>query len=258
MIVGIKDSRGRIIHTSSGGATGTKDAVIEAVHKGVDLKGADLARVDLAGADLSRAKLSSSNLCGANLSGSNLSGANLSMVNLSAATMRDTNLEFANLFEANMSRAILNNARMSRSVMYRANLEDAEMSFADLRNAELSGARLPKSKEAELSILPDEGDITGWKQACGGIIVKLLIPADAQRSNATGRKCRASKAFVLAVYSGRGSRDQVDEARSFHDPSFIYRRGEWVKPRTGFDADRWIECAPGIHFYITRAEAENP
>lgn len=34
-----------------------------------------------------------------------------------------------------------------------------------------------------------------------------------------------------------------------------YRVGETVRPDR-FDDDRWNECAPGVHFFITRAEAE--
>lgn len=80
---------------------------------------------------------------------------------------------------------------------------------ADLRGAYLYGADLHRAYDvklsiAKISILPDEGDIIGWKKAWTDnempptpAIVKLLIPADAQRSNATGRKCRASTARVL-------------------------------------------------------------
>ena len=45
------------------------------------------------------------------------------------------------------------------------------------------------------------------------------------------------------------------EAFSQHDPSFKYQVGKKVVP-DGFDEDRWNECASGIHFYLTRVEAE--
>ena len=35
------------------------------------------------------------------------------------------------------------------------------------------------------------------------------------------------------------------------------RTGKIVKPREPFSEDRWDECASGIHFYLTRIEAEN-
>lgn len=108
---------------------------------------------------------------------------------------------------------------------------------------------------ARTRILPDEGKIIGWKKCLGGRIVSLAIPASARRSHAMGRKCRAEKAKVLAIFNQDGS--EASEAYSTHDPGFVYRVGETVKPTEPFDPDMWNECAPGIHFYITRIEAEN-
>ena len=87
------------------------------------------------------------------------------------------------------------------------------------------------------------------------VIVKLLIPADAQRSNATGRKCRASKARVLDLQDKQGNSLPPDTtAYSGHDTDFTYKKGETVHVEN-FDTNRWNECAPGIHFFITRIEA---
>ena len=87
------------------------------------------------------------------------------------------------------------------------------------------------------------------------IIVKLLIPADAQRSNGTGRKCRASKARVLDLQDGQGNSLPPDTtAYSGHDTDFTYKKGETVSV-ADFDTNRWNECASGIHFFITRIEA---
>ena len=49
----------------------------------------------------------------------------------------------------------------------------------------------------------------------------------------------------------------ADEAVSEHDSDFKYKKGELVKPKETF-SDNWMkECGSGIHFYITRVEAEN-
>ena len=37
---------------------------------------------------------------------------------------------------------------------------------------------------------------------------------------------------------------------------FLYRPGEIIVPDS-FDDDRWNECSNGIHFIITRQEAED-
>lgn len=128
---------------------------------------------------------------------------------------------------------------------------------ADLRGADLLGADLRGAENidlvfARLSILPD-GDLIGWKKCRDNRIVKLLVPADARRSNATGRKCRCDRARVLAIESPDGD-ETFDEAVSKQDPTFAYRVGETVSV-DDFDEDRWSECSPGIHFFITREEA---
>lgn len=141
-------------------------------------------------------------------------------------------------------------------------LHDADLRYADLRCANLSDANHVQLSIAKTSILPDEGDIIGWKKAYvdgtmppKSVIVKLLIPADAQRSNATGRKCRASKARVLDLQDKQGNSLPPDTtAYSGHDTDFTYKKGETVHVED-FDTNRWKECAPGIHFFITRIEA---
>ena len=141
-------------------------------------------------------------------------------------------------------------------------LRSADLRGADLRGANLHGANLSELTVAQTSILPDEGDIIGWKKAWTDnempptpVIVKLLIPADAQRSNATGRKCRASTARVLDLQDKQGNSLPPDTtAYSGHDTDFTYQKGETVHVED-FDTNRWDECAPGIHFFITRIEA---
>ena len=64
-----------------------KEAVIEAVINGTDLRGANLCDADLRGADL----------CGADLYSANLRGANLYEADLRGANLRSADLEGANL-----------------------------------------------------------------------------------------------------------------------------------------------------------------
>jgi len=68
-----------------------KEALIEAVKKKIDLKGADLGGADLGGADLGGANLGDANLEYANLKGANLKGANLGGANLEYANLGDAN-----------------------------------------------------------------------------------------------------------------------------------------------------------------------
>ena len=183
------------------------------------------------------------------LRGANLSYANLSGAKLSGANLRGANLSYADLYGANLSYANL----------YGADLSYADLSGANLRGANLRGANLSELTVAQTSILPDEGDVIGWKKAFADddtpVIVKLLIPADAKRSNSTGRKCRASTARVLDLQDKQGNSLPPDTtAYSSYDPDFTYKKGETVHVED-FDTNRWDECAPGIHFFITRIEA---
>src|SRR6185312_2400460 len=129
-----------------------------------------------------------------------------------------------------------------------ANLCGANLYGADLYGADLYGAKeIPELAVAQTVLLP-EGNLVGWKKCRDGVIVKLLIPQHAKRSNASGRKCRASEVKVLRVYG-------AEVGISQHDGNTIYRKGETVKPDV-WNEDRWTECGGGIHFFITRIEAE--
>ena len=180
-------------------------------------------RAVLCDVDLSNINLNHSDLRGADLSGANLIGANLSDANLSGANLNDANLCCANLSRANLRCASLRNVKC-----------DEHTAFYALQ-------------------CPEEGSFIGYKKA-HGYIVKLEILADAKRSSATSRKCRCSAAKVLSITTVDGS-EEVKEIASDRDSDFIYRVGEIVRV-DNFDEDRWNECSTGIHFFITRREAE--
>ena len=44
---------------------------------------------------------------------------------------------------------------------------------------------------------------------------------------------------------------------SKHDPQFKYTAGQVVKPSEAFNDSLVSECESGIHFFITRQEAED-
>ena len=228
---------------------------IEAILKehGYDcLRGACLRDADLHGADMHGANLYDADLHGADMHGANLYDADLRYADLSGADLRDAYLSCACLYGADLSGADLSDADLS----------DVDLRYADLSGADLRDANYVQLSIAKTSILPEEGDIIGWKKAYvdgtmlpKSVIVKLLIPADAQRSNGTGRKCRASKARVLDLQDKQGNSLPPDTtAYSGHDTDFTYKKGETIHVED-FDTNRWKECAPGIHFFITRIEA---
>ena len=226
---------------------------------GVDLHGADLSGADLHNADLSGADLHYADLHGADLSGAGLCDADLHDTDLRRANLRNANLRNANLYCANML-----NADLSGADFRSANLLNADLSGADLHNADLCGANLycadlrsAKNVPYIPMVCPEEGDFIGWKKAEDNkdkVIVKLHIPFDAKRSSATTRKCRCSKAEVIAIYNLDGTEAGETTCHSDYDNSFIYEVGKTVEV-TNFNEDRWDECAKGIHFFINRQEA---
>ena len=211
---------------------------------GADLRGADLCSADLRGADLCSADLRSADLCSADLHGADLYGADLS-----GADLRDANLSGANLSSANLSSADLYGADLSG-----ADLRDANLRSADLRDAKNTDKIAWNVHTAFYPLqCPETGSFIGYKKAADKIVM-LEICADAKRSSATSRKCRCSKAKVLAITNLDGSESGLSKIESDYDKDFIYRVGETVEV-PDFDDKRWNECAAGIHFFITRDEA---
>lgn len=196
-----------------------------------DLSFADLSHIDLSGTNLTRV-----NLANAYLIHTNLSGTDLTHANLSGAFLAHANLASADLTKTNLTSTDLTNA----------NLADAYLADADLSDADYTNTLLNPQ-------CPEEGSFIAWKKLADRSIAKLFIPEDAKRSSATSRKCRASKAVVLAIYSRDGK--EINEDRSIYNTDFIYRVGETVYPDS-WDENRWNECSNGIHFFITRKEAK--
>ena len=161
---------------------------------------------------------------------------------LSGADLYGADLSGANLSRANLSRANLSEADLSRANLYRANLYGVNLSRANLSGADLSGAALPN-----FQIVPSEGSFIAWKKTTKGVI-KISIPASAKRtSSLIGRKCRAE---YVKVISGPGC-----GGFSPTKGNSIYHKGEVIYADK-FDPDIRTECTNGIHFFMTKEEAE--
>lgn len=243
-----------------------------------NLSGVNLYKAVLYEADLYRANLYGAFLRGADLRGAILYNANLKKADLRDANMSKADLIFADLSQTNLRKANLRGASLNNATLRTANLYEADLTGAVLLGAQLHGANLYKTSLEEATIphvymaCPNSGAFIGWKMClmvhtcqkgmtAEKVIVKLLIPEDAERSSATTGKCRASCATILEIQTldgtvlsdANGDTDIV--ACSMCDPNFLYRPGETVRPTKPFDPDRWNECGSGIHFFIDRQEA---
>ena len=165
------------------------------------------------------------------------------------------------LFDANCATihecaeaAVRARAELRGADLREAYLREANLRVADLRGAYLSGADLSGAKLPDFWLCPEEGAFVGWKKLSGGSIAKLEIPAEAKRvCSPVGRKMRAEYVKTLAVFDRDGESVTFDVGA--RDGKTKYIVGEITRPDK-FDDDIRVECTHGIHFFITRAEAE--
>ena len=143
-------------------------------------------------------------------------------------------------------------ANLQGAYLQEANLRGADLRGADLQGAYLRGADLQRAKLPSASIVPEVGPFYGFKKLQNGYIATLYIPRSAERvGGLVGRKCRASKVKVIKIEGNPNGAVGF----STHDYKTKYEEGKWIKPDK-WDADIRLECTNGIHFFITRKEAE--
>ena len=144
-------------------------------------------------------------------------------------------------------RADLYGANLEGADLRVANLEGANLRGADLEGADLYGADLYGAKLPHFQICPQEGSFIAYKKTTKGV-VRLLITEDAKRTNSlVGRKCRASKVVVLGGDGVGGT--------GTHHQSLVYDVGAIISCED-YDDDIRVECTKGIHFFMTKEEAE--
>jgi len=163
------------------------------------------------------------------------------------------------LTNANLSGAYLTNANLSGANL--TNLTNANLSGADLRGTYLGGANLRGTYlwGADLSgakglspfkIVPEEGQFIGWKKLANGNVIRLRIPAKSRRMNAiNSRKCRAEFVVPLDDCGTEGN-------TGTHKKGVTYIKGKTARCDK-YDPDIREDCSGGIHFFLTREEAEN-
>lgn len=87
------------------------------------------------------------------------------------------------------------------------------------------------------------------------LLATLEIPARVKRSSAIGNKCRCEYAKVLSIIDENGNKYDIGKSVIPRiDNQLTYKVGEYVYADS-FDENRFNECAPGIHFFMTPEEA---
>lgn len=178
-------------------------------------------------------------LQGDSLTGSNLEGANLFEEDMRGSYLKGVNLRGAYLEGVNFEGAYLGGV----------NFEGAYLKRAYLKGANLEGANLERAELPHYNIVPEEGGFYAWKKTSYGVI-KIYVPADAKRcSSLVGRKCRASKVKVVSGEGVGGLSPNISVGYKRYGKGDIVEADKW-------DDDIRVECTHGIHFFMTKKEAE--
>jgi hypothetical protein len=244
------------------------------------LRNADLTEMDLSGLNLYEIDLSGTNFSNTKMVNASLVGCNLTNAQFYRAIIVNTNFHRTNLTEAGFNRSTLIN------VCFDSVTTDVNTSMEEVRALNsLIDTKLPndeiKAVNAKQAFIPSEGSFVAWKAAQTRfeygrnrkILVKLLIPEDAERVSARGttvRKCRVSKALVLGFYELDGTGSIITEATPmthnyghivkpdgeyfnwYTDPFYVLNQ---VSVPDEFDPNPNAECSNGINFFLTQDEA---
>ncbi len=198
-----------------------------------------------------------------------LSGMDLGNLDLTLSSFQNTVLDNVDFTDSSVENALfdgcsMKGAKFKRTRMVTAsfrycdmrgcNIEDADLFGAVLEFANLEGIISNEGTKWFRLHCPEKGAFLGYKKCVNDRMVQLLIPADAKRTSATLPSCRCSRAKVLTIKSFDFTRN-FEEAWSLVDENFVYKRGQWVEVKD-FNENRWQDSTTGIHFWMSRAEAE--
>lgn len=203
------------------------------------------------------------------LHGMDLTGWDLSNIDFTLSSFQDTVLNGVNFKDSNVENALFDGCPMRGANFQNANMQTASFRYCDMTESNIRGANLygavleyanldgivsDENTEWFRLHCPETGAFLAYKKCVNDRMVQLLVPSDAKRTSATLPSCRCNKAKVLTIKSF-DFEENFDEAWSLVDENFVYRKGEWVEVKN-FNEDRWQDSTTGIHFWLTREEAE--
>ena len=202
--------------------------------------------------------------------------------NFSDNTFENSSFVLATMSKTNFNNSNLSHSRLDKAVFTGCLLDYVDFYASDITSlTEFVDCRVGLKTRGLRLACPAVGEFIGWKKVIIDVekkisgdkdmieykhvkttgIVQLLIPEDALRSSATTEKCRANKAKVIGLeVSDPKAINWVPmeewDVHSDFDRTFKYHIGDdLVVPN--FDRNRWNECAPGIHFFMNKEDAEN-
>jgi hypothetical protein len=184
----------------------------------------------------------------ADLRCADLTCANLSGAKLSGADLTDADLTWADLTGANLTSADLYGACLYGANLFGADLSGADLIDSELEYSNLTDTILDEKEQCRKGIVLTEPMI-GYKKSDEGKIITLEMPIGAKVFSINNNRRRTNKAKVIDIQG-------KPELSSYYDTSFKYRVGDEIEI-ADFDERYNVECGEGIHFFLTREEAEN-
>ena len=179
-------------------------------------------------------------------------GCNFSECNLTRVNLTNTRID-----SCDMTNAVLCGANLSRAHIVSSNLSGADFKRADAFNASFVSCNMENISidyETKFMAPAPEGDLIGWGKK-GVYIVKMRIPSKAKRSWATSYKLRAEFVETLEIWDGDDQVYAISHRAKDMTPLVRYAVGTltWADQ---WDPNRWLECSHGIHFFLSREQAE--
>ena len=227
--------------------------LIRANLRGACLYGANLTGADLRGANLTNANLTDADLTGADLTGAILTGAILTSAILTSADLTGSNFTGAYLYGSNLTGSNFTGANLTGAYLYGSNLTGSNFTGANLTGAYLTGANLTdtildEKEQCRKGIVLTEPMI-GYKKSDEDKIITLEIPIGAKVFSINNNKRRTNKVKVIDMQG-------ETELCSMRDANFKYHVGDEIDIKDFVERYN-VECSTGIHFFLTRDEAES-
>lgn len=233
-----------------------------------DLKEAlngDFANMDFRGVDFTGRNLSQANFTGADLEGACFIDTVLVSANFEGANLKNTDFSCANAWGANFNETNCQNSLFLSANLTEASFEGADLDGASFAQANLTGANLQDTNiiTAEFDntigiypVCPTEGEFTGWTigedfkgNEC---LVEVFIPAWADRSSGTTRKCRAEALVIKSLELLSDGGDALFMRLKHRD--FGFAVGQELYD-SDFEYNRFKVSSTDLYFWISKEEA---
>lgn len=218
--------------------------------KGWSFKGQNLTGANFAGANLEGACFIDAILVNANLEGANLKNTDFSCAIAWSANFNETNCQNAVFLSSNLTEASFEGADLDGASFAQANLTEANLQDTNIITAEFDNTI------GIYPVCPTEGEFTGWTigedfkgNEC---LVEVFIPAWADRSSGTTRKCRAEALVIKSLELLSDGGDALFMRLKHRD--FGFAVGQELYD-SDFEYNRFKVSSTDLYFWISKEEA---